>query len=687
MATNTRRRNAPGGLVLLAVCACALASARADDADPSARVARVSDVEGAISLEPAGMQEWTAATVNRPLTTGDRLWADQASRAELDLGAAAVRLGARTAFAFLNLDDNTAQMQLTAGTLIVRVRDMWANQIYEIDTPNVAVTLQQPGDYRVDVSDAGDTTLVRVSDGAASVAGGGQTVAIGMQQQATFIGNSALSYASATLGPPDELDNWSAARERAIEDSSSAEYVADDVPGTQDLDDNGTWQDTPDYGYVWMPTTVAVGWVPYRYGHWLWITPWGWTWVDDARWGYAPYHYGRWVPWRNTWCWVPGPRQLRPVYAPAQVAWVGGAALGAGNIGWFPLGPHEVYLPAYQVSAAYARSINITNTTIINNATITNIYQGGAPPTRYLNNVPAAVTTAPQSVLISAQRVSGHAPQLPPAALAAATVMASAPAIAPIPQSALGTSSNVAHPPPELARRTVVARTAPPPAPVPFDKQLAAIRANGGRPLARSELAHLQPASPAVPVKVIALAGPVISASALVRAGSQAHPHGAPPTESQAADTTSLTERERLLESSRLPSSPHPAPPVARLNPSTLPTYPPPSPRTDRPPSAQTYVPAVQQRPFESDDPTHSYGRPPSLPVYHPPVSPDPGVAGESSRSDGGYHATPATPPATSQAQHPVHVPPPPPAPKKSASEPRDAAPHGDRDSRERVVR
>ena len=125
------------------------------------------------------------------------------------------------------------------------------------------------------------------------------------------------------------------------------------MTGSQDLDTYGAWQTAPDYGPVWVPTGVAVGWAPYRYGHWVWMAPWGWTWVEDEPWGFAPFHYGRWVFVGGAWGWVPGPVGVRPVYAPALVAWVGGtpgfsfsvAIGGGGGIGWFPLGPREVFVP------------------------------------------------------------------------------------------------------------------------------------------------------------------------------------------------------------------------------------------------------------------------------------------------------------------------------------------------------
>ncbi len=70
---------------------------------------------------------------------------------------------------------------------------------------------------------------------------------------------------------------------------------------------------------------VPAGWAPYRNGHWAWIDPWGWTWVDDAPWGFAPFHYGRWTVVDDRWGWVPGPVRQRAVYAPALVAFIGGA--------------------------------------------------------------------------------------------------------------------------------------------------------------------------------------------------------------------------------------------------------------------------------------------------------------------------------------------------------------------------
>ena len=687
---------------LLLLCA-ALGVARADDADPPGRAAQLSDAEGAVSLQPAGVQEWTAATLNRPLTTGDRLWSDQSSRAELNLGTAGVRLGSNTGFAFLNLDDRNAQMQLTAGALIVSVRELQAGESYEIDTPNIALSLQQPGVYRVEVNDQGTATAVAVSEGAAQAlgGGGGQTVAIGAQQVVTFTGTDTLAWNSATLGAPDDFDSWSAERERELANSASAGYVANDVPGTQELDNYGHWEQAPEDGPVWVPTAVVVGWAPYRYGHWVWITPWGWTWVDDAPWGYAPFHYGRWVVWNNSWSWVPAPRHGRlgrTVYAPALVAWVGGPAVvtSGSNVGWFPLGPREVFVPAYHVSPAYVRNVNITNTTTLSNTYITNVYQNDIVAQHYMNETPAAVTAVPRNTFTSGQRVSGHATPLSSSVLAAAVVAAAAPAILPTRQSVLGAGegTRVARPPAALLQRPVAARAPPPAAPAPFERQLIALQEKGGRPLTRAELAALQPATPLAPVRLVGSRPAATLPAGTATRGSRA-------TILPAPAAPGLAERERALQQSLLPSAaPQRANAVARPQPNTIvyappaaepsPSAPPPV-RSDRPPSAQQHPAA--QRAVAPEDPAQADDRPPSVPVYHFPPAGDAPVHPASTAHPAETYRVPPPPP-TPHTAIPVppppaaHPPPPPPAHTQSSKdEPRDSAPHGDRDSRERVVR
>ncbi len=573
-------RGGGAAFCLLACLAWTPLTALAQQPDPPRRIARLSDTEGSVALQPAGVSTWGAAQLNRPVTTGDRVWSDQDSRAELDLGSAAVRLGSSTSFLFFNLDDRAVQIQLTAGTLIVQLREIFAGQLYEIDTPNIAVALFEPGEYRVEVSANGDTTVVRVSEGRAQAEGGGQSVTLGMQQMARFTGRDAVSYETGPFGVPDDFDAWSAARERGLMNSASGDYVPEGVPGTQDLDGNGTWQLTSDYGYVWVPVVVAADWAPYRFGHWVFIAPWGWTWIDDAPWGYAPYHYGRWVVWNSAWCWVPGPKHVHPVYAPAVVGWIGGPGRRtgslAGNVGWFALAPHEVYVPAYRVSAGYARALNLTNT-VVSSARVTGVSQSDAAgDLHYLNARAGAVTAVAEAVFAAGERVRGRAVAVSGAALATAAVSASAPPILPLPQSALGAGAGarpVRPPPAAYLNRAVLVRTVPPRAPAPFERQLRAMQAAGGEPLSPGALLRLQPAAAAAPLRVLPRSSEPLPAAApgstalptlaeRERALESSTPGGAP-ARSAVRDPLSGAERYHVPAATRstLPPSYHPAPP------------------------------------------------------------------------------------------------------------------------------
>ena len=386
-----------------------------DEVDPPSRAARLSYVEGAVSVQPAGVDDWTAAAINRPLTTGDQLWSDRGSRAEIDLGAATVSLAENSSVSLLNLSDEAVQLQVSAGTANITLRELDPAVPFEIDAPNASVSLERPGSYRVGVDDAGNT-VVAMRDGQAQVVtSAGQSVVLRGGQGAQFSASGDVDVAA--LGAPDDFERWCTQRaQRWARNQDASQYVSSDVVGSEELDNNGEWRQEPDYGYVWYPTQVAVDWAPYRYGRWLWVSPWGWTWVDSAPWGYAPFHYGRWAYLRQRWCWVPAPPRSRAVYAPALVAWIGGprvgvsVTVGAGpGVGWLPLAPGEVYLPGYRVSPRYLHNVNVTNTTIVNNTYITNVYQNPELQNRYANrDAPRALTVVSQSNFASGQSVAGR---------------------------------------------------------------------------------------------------------------------------------------------------------------------------------------------------------------------------------------------------------------------------------------
>jgi hypothetical protein len=292
-------------IIITALVLCAALFAMADD-DPPGRVARLQYVNGAISVQPGGVNDWVEASVNRPLTTADRVWADKDSRAELSLGSAVLRMNAETSATLTNISDNIVQVELDQGTLNLRIRHLYDGETYEIDTPNLAFTILKSGEYRFDVDPNNDVTFVTVWKGEGEATGEGRSVRVRSGDQAKFTEGTSLANSMYDMPDFDGFDDWCRVRDKREDTSASARYVSPDVIGAADLDQYGAWRVVPTYGAVWVPA-VAPGWAPYRYGHWVWIDPWGWTWVDDAPWGFAPAHYGRWVYYGGFWAWSPGP--------------------------------------------------------------------------------------------------------------------------------------------------------------------------------------------------------------------------------------------------------------------------------------------------------------------------------------------------------------------------------------------
>jgi len=522
------------GIALATIVLPTRASAQDQDQDdPPSRVARLGYLQGSVSFQPAGETDWVGAVPNRPMSTGDQLWTDQDSRAEVQLGSAVIRLGANTGFSFLNLDDDTVQIQLTSGAINITVRRLGEDDDFEVDTPNQAFTIFQPGHYRVEASADGNYTVISVREGDGEATGSGQSYTLRGGQRGTFSGTDSLYADVVEIGGPDEFDTWSYNRDHRYDYSRSAQYLSHDVVGYDDLDDYGDWREDSNYGHVWFPNQVAVGWAPYHSGHWDWIAPWGYTWVDDSTWGYAPFHYGRWVSVGGRWGWVAGPVAVQAVYAPALVVFIGGGPGGfGGNVGWFPLGPREVYVPSYHVSEAYVTRVNISNTTVTN-VTITNVYNTtiihnttNITNITYANrSVQGAVMVVPQHAFVSAQPVAKVAVAVSAQQIAAAPMSARV-AVAPTRESVLGAKSasagHVAAPPAAVASRQVVAKKTPPPPPVPFAKQQQALAAHPGQPLARSEVQTLRPANSAAARPMVKQAPPAKPATPNVG-------HGNPP--------------------------------------------------------------------------------------------------------------------------------------------------------------
>jgi hypothetical protein len=474
-----------GRLLKIGALAILLAATAAWAADPPGRVARLQYMGGSVSIQPRGTEDWVQGSANRPLTNADNIWADKDSRAELNLGTALMRMNSETSLTLSNVSNEAVQVQLHQGTLNLHVRHLYGGEVYEIDTPNLAFTVTKPGDYRFDTDPNGDSTLVTVRRGEGEATGKGPAVKVKSGKQARFTGGTSLAHQILDAPQPDSFDSWCQVRDEREDHSLSAKYVAPGVVGYEDLDTYGTWRDTPEYGRVWVPASVPPDWAPYRYGHWVWIDPWGWTWVDDAPWGFAPFHYGRWVWYGGYWGWAPGPYWVRPWYAPAMVAWFGGPGWGLGwgfgfgwgfgwGWGWAPLGWGEPFFPWWgHCGPGYFRNVNISNTHITNINNITNVYNNSTGTQGFYGNRGVAtpryamshngLTAASNNTLQHSLPVQSNMAKVPESALHNLP-SAKGPDVSPTHDSTLGgkTGSPVARPTSAAASRPTVSRMTPP---------------------------------------------------------------------------------------------------------------------------------------------------------------------------------------------------------------------------------
>lgn len=342
-------------------------------ADPPGRVARLAFTEGMVMLHNRTLGHWDAATVNWPLTGGDSLHTGADGRAEIRVGSSALRLNADTEVRIERLDDQHIHVWLEHGSVALRLRSRDPADHVTLETRDGRALAREPGRYRLDYAHA--TTTLTAERGRIEFLADDRRLIVAEGQRAAiwFAGGTQYSIGAAR---EDGFSEWVRARDRADDALGAPRYVSPEMTGAEDLARYGDWHHTPSYGHVWYPRHVPVGWVPYRHGRWVWVDPWGWTWIDQAPWGFAPFHYGRWVLIGSRWAWVPGTYVARPVYAPALVMWIGSpgwsVSFSFGHlpaIGWFPLGPRDVFVPHFRASPAYVHKVNITHVTSITHIT------------------------------------------------------------------------------------------------------------------------------------------------------------------------------------------------------------------------------------------------------------------------------------------------------------------------------
>ena len=342
--------------------------------------ARIQRVEGEVafsdSLPNAEANDantaWVAATPNQPFSTGDRIYTRDNARTSLAFsGRNFARLGPNTSIDVVSFEDHRTQLALRDGTAMFDIGYLASNELFEVATPNGAVTFDQPGLYNLGFDNNGGV-LVSVLSGLARVVGPSGSGEISKGEMLTLLGQVGAELALSRLNPqdagyqvddyyryqyPNSYDGRYSNYDAYLDDpyyydpyrrNVSYKYASSAIPGIHDLDYYGDWRNVDGYGYAWSPR-VDSGWAPYQQGQWTNDYPYGPTWVSSEPWGYAPYHYGRWANLGNQWYWIPDAVNTTSAYAPALVAFV--PLNDSNQIGWFPLGPGDSYAPRYYDSS------------------------------------------------------------------------------------------------------------------------------------------------------------------------------------------------------------------------------------------------------------------------------------------------------------------------------------------------
>jgi hypothetical protein len=642
-------------------------------ADPPGRVGRLSYMEGTVSFHAGDQDQWSAAVLNYPVTSGTAFWTEPEARAEIQIGGAEVRLDQSTELDIVRLDDDGTRLHVGQGVVNVHLRSVPRGGIHVV-TPHSEADLLEAGSYRIDAGVARRDGLpervqIVVLEGEARINEPRASLDIRPGESAV-IGGDPVSFTliEARTTP---FDDWSLMRERRELISESAQYVSPDVTGYEDLDRSGHWRTSPRNGAVWYPTAIPAGWAPYRYGHWAYVQPWGWTWVDDASWGFAPFHYGRWVNDDRGWGWHPGERVAEAVYAPALVAFIGGAgwgvSLSVGNaaaVGWVPLAPSEVFHPYYPTSANYVRNVNINNvtTTEINNITVNN-----TTVNNFANQ--QAATVVPSTAFIRAAPVQQVTLVLPKEQLAQVPVTAKVDHL----QPTFAARAGMARP----AARQASAPGANTPATVAQGPVVAQASPGAAAPVTADPPAPKAPGpaiSAKIPASVVAQPAPEATTP---RAAAIVAPAPGPSVVAPASHAPSPAPNLPPIQSPATPVAPAaPGPPIAHADvPSSAAAAP------VAPATANNATPSAPAKPLPSAAPgppiAHATAAPPA---GASPVAPAPLAAGAAPQSPGPSiaplaekHSGTSAPPQITHAEPaaPIHVAtPPPPAPSPAIAHP-----------------
>jgi hypothetical protein len=645
--------------------------------EPPSQAGRLAYTEGSVSFHDDEQVGWSKAVINTPLTSGDSIWTEPNARSEISVAGTRVRMDGSTLLNLLEVADRQTRLQVGQGRVDIKTFSLNPNTPYQIVTPRGTVSLRQQGDYYIEAGSTQDATRLGVRSGAAQMQSlNGRTATVNPGQVGEIYGDTgALQVRTLNTAPPAQPAYW-AARDRQINYDVPTQYLSAGITGYEDLNSYGSWSNDSQYGNVWTPRSVPSGWQPYKEGHWSYVKPWGWTWVDDQPWGYAPSHYGRWANRNNQWVWVPPQRETQPVYAPALVDFIGGiqlvqallgsnaSASASAPVGWFPLGPREAYVPSYSTDRAYYARLNSSNQ--VQEQALEARWQRAQRREAYIagqNSVMANqrfATVVPSTVFVSSQPVARAALQVTSAQIAAAPVAPVAAPPAPtaslaVAAPATAPASKTADPatPAPKAADPKAATPAPAADPKAEAEAQAKVGANANLPVAKTAVADMPTLAKPTATTKPAAPGPKLATAPNTPAATINTTGSATGTTQGKVTAPPLMPRTGaappvLKDDSKAPAKPAPATPEAKA----------PAANDNKTPSAPVATPAA---PAQRATPAE-----PAKPAT-PPAAP-------AQRATPAEPAKPATPPAA-PAQRATPAEPAKPADPAKPEAPKAAAP------------
>jgi hypothetical protein len=426
------------------------------------RVGRVSLVSGKVQFRAPGDMQWSLASVNDPIATGVAVNTDPQARAEISIGAHTIDLAAGTEIAIVKLDQQSTEIAVKQGRIASDLRALDPGETVRIDIPAGAVRLLSAGRYDIDVGGGEQPTRLAAFAGSAEFADSDADLEVGTGERVAF---STAGPIAATFEPAadDEFTKWCRARAADETRMSAPYFISRAMTGYAALADAGQWRSTEKYGEVWQPKLLPAGWAPYRDGHWRWLAPWGWSWVDKQVWGFAPSHYGRWLFADGRWSWVPGRFAAHPVWAPAVVGFLGTPGVGLSYadgpgpaIAWFPLAPGEIYWPGYTGDLDYIRALNRDN---VMDLSAIRLREDGEPPAAIVN-APfvnrAFASVVPRRVFTASEPIATALLTIPSERLRDAPAIMGSPQVGPPPSA----PAHIVAVPAREPQSPVVARSA-----------------------------------------------------------------------------------------------------------------------------------------------------------------------------------------------------------------------------------